>query len=29
MSQEILLRKRAAKAGEIGLFLETPVFEEE
>src|ERR1700677_1989963 len=29
MTQEILLRKRAAKAGEIGLFLETPVFEEE
>ncbi len=29
MSQEILLRKRAAKAGEIGLFLETPIFEEE
>jgi hypothetical protein len=29
MTQEILLRKRVARAGEIGLFLETPVFEEE
>lgn len=26
---EIVLRKRAAKAGEVGLFLETPVFESE
>ena len=26
---EIILKKRAAKAGEIGLFLETPVFEDE
>lgn len=26
---EIVLKKRAAKAGEIGLFLETPVFEDE
>lgn len=29
MSQEIILRKRVAKAGEIGLFMETPVFEDE
>lgn len=29
MAQEILLRKRAAKAGEIGLFMDTQVFEEE
>ena len=29
MSQEILLRKRVARAGEIGLFMETPVFQEE
>ncbi len=29
MSQEIILRKRIAKAGEIGLFMETPVFEDE
>jgi hypothetical protein len=26
---DIVLRKRVAKAGEVGLFLETPVFQEE
>lgn len=29
MSQEILLRKRSAKAGEIGLFCDSQVFEDE